>query len=186
MTPTPVTIAELKKHLNLPAEVSPEDAELTLHLEAATEAIENRVGPIVTREITEDVGAYNGWARLSQQPVVSVSAVSTVYSGVATALSAFGVNPESGLVHVGQLSAGHAGRITYLAGRGEIDDVPTRFKLAVMITAAHLWETQRGRGVSSDRWGTQDDEDLPAYMRGFALPRRALELIGYDERVTFA
>jgi uncharacterized phiE125 gp8 family phage protein len=191
MVATPVTLAEFKAHLNRTTAAAADDTELTVHLESATEAIEVRVGPLVTREITEDVPTAAGRVLLTHRPVVGVSAVSTVHAGVVTPLSGFtaetvDIDAESGLVRIVALSAGRTGRITYEAGRGEIADVPARFKLAVLITAAHLWETQRGRGVTTGRWGTQEDEDLPTYMRGFALPRRALELIGYDEQVAFA
>lgn len=193
MVPTPVTLDQFKAHLNRPTgAVAADDDELTMHLESATEAIENRVGPMVTREVVEDLMTTPAGVLLTHRPVVAVTATATVFQGVATPLPGFDaatvtIDAESGLVSIPLLSRGRTARITYTAGRGAIAAVPARFKLAVLITAAHLWETQRGRGVTTGRWGTQEDEDLPAYMRGFALPRRALELIGHgDEEVAFA
>jgi hypothetical protein len=65
------------------------------------------------------------------------------------------------------------GRIlaTYVAGESQ---VPPNVQLAGLIIIQHLWETQRGA------MGVQLGGDSDNYVagRGFAIPRRAIELLG--------
>ncbi len=193
MIPLPVTLVEFKQHLNRPnpeAE-SADDAELTLHLTAAAEAIELRVGPLVTREVVEQVAGTAGAVVLSQQPVVELTDLALYTGNVPTPVDGFDatavtLDGPAGIAVLRQAGRGRTALVTYQAGRGEIDDIPHRFKLAVLIVAAHLYELQRGRGQTPQRFGVQDDDSLPEFLRGFALPRRALELIAYDETVAFA
>jgi uncharacterized phiE125 gp8 family phage protein len=194
MIPLPVTLPEFKKHLNRPNPdaAGPDDDELELHLEAASEAIEARVGPLVTREVTERVDGTAGRVTLGNTPVREILSLSLLTGTVETPVDGFDattidLDGDAGIVTLRAVGRGRVGVVTYSAGRGEIDDIPRRFKLAVMITAAHLYELQRGRGQTPQRFGVQDDDSLPEYMRGFALPRRALELIGHgDEQLAFA
>jgi hypothetical protein len=59
---------------------------------------------------------------------------------------------------------------TYQAGEVVI---PDDYRLAALIIIEHLWETQRGT------MGVQLGGDSEGYSpgRGFAIPRRALELL---------
>ncbi|MFD0885754.1 hypothetical protein ACFQ08_14480, partial [Streptosporangium algeriense] len=61
--------------------------------------------------------------------------------------------------------------VVYAAGRTEI---PANVLLAALIIIGHLWETQRG--TVAPRLGTDDEVWDP--RAGFAVPRRALELLG--------
>ncbi|MEV7907699.1 hypothetical protein, partial [Streptomyces anulatus] len=67
-----------------------------------------------------------------------------------------------------------AGRITvaYVAGRTE---VPAHVRQAARIMVQHLWETQRGRMGAARTAGSEEVWD-PRW--GYAIPRRALELLG--------
>jgi hypothetical protein len=60
--------------------------------------------------------------------------------------------------------------VTYQAG---LAIVPEDYRLAGLIIIQHLWETQRGT------MGVQLGGDSETYMpgRGFAIPRRAMELL---------
>lgn len=190
MIPLPVTLEEFKAHLNRPTGAGADDDELTLHLDAATEAIEARVGPLVTREVTERIDGTAGRVTLSKMPVTEIIGLSLLTGTVATPVTGFDattidVDGAAGIVTLRSVARGRVGEVTYTAGRGEIDDIPRRFKLAVLIVAAHLYELQRGRGQTPQRFGVQDDDSLPEFLRGFALPRRALELIAYDEQLAF-
>lgn len=193
-TTPPVTLDEFKKHLNLTTGAGSEDAELTLALEAATEAIEQHVGPLVTREVIDRVyPSRNGYLILSQAPVVSVSSVTEVVDGVATAIVGLDVDTRVTLNGSGIFDLGHWAtsarqyEVTYTAGLGAEAAVPARFKMAVMIVGEHLWETQRGRaGRNAGRFGTSEDEQSSDFLRGFAIPRRALELIEFDRQPTIA
>jgi hypothetical protein len=60
---------------------------------------------------------------------------------------------------------------TYQAG---YTTVPANIRLGALIIVQHLWETQRGM------MGVQLGGDGETYVtgRGFAIPRRAIELLG--------
>jgi hypothetical protein len=60
--------------------------------------------------------------------------------------------------------------VEYTIGR---DPVPENLWEATLVTAAHLWETQRGPILAPQLGG--GPQQRPA--RGFALPNRARELI---------
>lgn len=190
MIPLPVTLAEFKQHLNRPTAAGADDGELTLHLDAATEAIEARVGPLVTREVMERIDGTAGRVTLSSTPVFEILGLSLLTGTVETPLEDFDattieLDGSAGIVMLRSVSRGRVGVVTYTAGLGEIEDIPRRFKLAVLIVASHLYELQRGRGQTPQRFGVQDDDSMPEFLRGFALPRRALELIAYDEQLAF-
>lgn len=206
----PVTLAAFKDHLTdgSTALSADDDAELTRALLAATYAIEKRVGPLVIRSFTEDVQATGptwhqdtrrGKLLLNQRPAVAVTEVSLLLFGQVTALDGFDpdavyLDQEAGILDLyGWTTRCDAYRVTYTAGRGstpaDVDDpgdIEADFVEAVLIVGEQLWETQRGRGLHPSRWGTQADPDAsPEIMRGFALPRRALELIARDEQIVF-
>jgi hypothetical protein len=173
--------------------------ELTRHLLAATGLIEDRIGPLVTRSFTEDHRRtrserhYSGGKLLlRRRPAVAVTALSSIIYGVVTAgdrlrPAVHYLDTEAGIFDLQTVAFGWADyRVTYTAGRGVAADIPAKYKQAVLITAEHLWETQRGRGLHPSRFGSQaDPTEVPEIMRGFALPRRALELIALDELVVF-
>lgn len=195
MTTAPVSLPELKAHLNLTTGTSASDTELQLHLDAATEAIEKRIGPILQREVTEraTVGR-RGVLVLSTLPVVSVTTVTEVVAGRSWDVTTLHADP-SGVV--GLVSRGYLPPVgfdvTYTAGRAATtDDVPARFKLAILIVAEQLWETQRGSGARPAMFGMAAEasstsaHDAQFVYRGFALPKRALELISGDEQIAFA
>lgn len=193
MTRPPVTLDEFKAHLNLPSNTKESDTELQLHLNAATEALEKRVGAMVTREFTERVTARGGLLLLANAPVVELASVTEV-GGTAWTIGDLYVAADS----IVRLSAGGQlpgvdFTVTYTAGRGAIADVPARFKLATLIVAEHLWETQRGTAVRPAMFGmapeptsTGTAADAGYVYRGFALPRRALELLAGDQDIAFA
>lgn len=189
MTTPPVTLDEVRAHLNVTASVDISEFELQMHLDAATEAVENRVGPLVIRDVVERSVSW-GRVALRLRPAVSITSVSTVLAGavnpVAGDTSTLTLDSGSGVLDLtGRVANGSTVEVAYRAGRGTVDQIEGRFKLAVLIVTKHLWETQRGQGARGSRWGTQDagGDDMAEILRGFALPRRALELIGYDEDV---
>lgn len=182
----PVTLDELKTHLNLSAASDESDAELTLHLRAATRAIEKRIGPLVIQEFTERLTANSSGVMLvSNMPLVAVVSATSVVGNTAV-LQALDVDPAG--VISGASSRLATGRydVTYTAGHGAT--ASEDHKLAVLYVAEHLWEMQQQTGVG-DRPGLFGEdppggEESARYIyRGFALPRRALELISGDEQL---
>ncbi len=156
--PSPVSLADLKRYLNITSTVH--DEELRGKLDAAVEMVEHEVGPLRLRTTTETVGYFG---LLSRTPVASVTAAT--YGG-------FSYLATLTLDTAGLVRGVPAGTVvTYVYGRA----APTSAQReAVLVTASHLWETQRG--VAPTALQADDGGGLtPGFS--FALPRRALELL---------
>lgn len=160
-----VSLAEVKRHLQMSPGSGPDDDELTFTAEAAAGIVEGFVGPLSAVTVTETFPS-DRYRHLSPQqfllrraPVTAVTAV-TGLSGWRADLAAGIVYPQ-GCVPSGPVS------VTYTAG---LDPVPAAVRLAVLIVTAHLWETQRGSGSP-----LAPDGVTPGV--GFAVPNRAQELL---------
>lgn len=194
------TLPELKKQLNLASNTTQSDDELQLVLDAATAAIEARVGPIVNREVTERLHpTASGSLEVSQRPLVTLTSVSDVWLDTAYDIAVLDVDNEAGTITHRWNSAGFGSadyrrdarpfEVVYTAGRGT--EAPAHLKLAVLIVAEHLWSAQRGSsarpgmfgmaGMAGDA-GASSAAEASYIYRGYALPRRALELIVDEEQ----
>ncbi|MEV0149104.1 MULTISPECIES: hypothetical protein [unclassified Nonomuraea] len=168
-----VSLADARAHLNITT--GADDVELAEVVRAATAAVERHVGAVLRRVYVEEhPGGYA--IALHHTPVLSVASASGVLPGVPDLAAAdLQVDGSSGVLRRGT-GAWIAGpvRVTYTAGRAE---VPPNVRLATLIIIQHLWETQRGSALP--RFGGEDTWDP---RQAFAVPRRALELLG--ERVS--
>ncbi|WDO09956.1 hypothetical protein ME763_32215 [Streptomyces murinus] len=167
-----VSLADAKAQLNETDGV--DDAELRGFITGASLAVERELGRVVARRtFTERRTARDGQVLLSTVPVLAVS--SAVSAGGTTTWTAddLDVDTDSGLVTAKPGAAPLTGDIDFATTAG-MRIVPDDYQLATLIIVQHLWETQRGRG-GAVFGGSQE----PEYMsgRGFALPRRALELL---------
>lgn len=172
-----VTLADAKKQLNIDASDTSEDVELQGFVDAATAAVETQLGQVVDpRTIVEQINFPSGRSPflLRSVPVISLTSIvsldgSTTWNVSPTVMH---VDSASGLVTVlsGPLLTGSA-LATYQAGMVPIQ---ANVRLAALIIIQHLWETQRGV------MGLQLGGDQETYVvgRGFAIPRRAIELLG--------
>lgn len=182
MATPPVDVVDLKLHLQMDPNNTANDTELTSHLAAATNALEGLVGPMLPRQVTQRRTAANGTITLPVRPVLSVESVAGVpLSGTVDAATADLEASAAGVVRTVSTTLPN-GRydVTWTAGR---DPVGEHLKLAVLIVAAHLWETQRNRGARRAMLGDENPnpyQDSQLVMRGFSLPRRALELVGME------
>jgi hypothetical protein len=171
-----VSLAELKEHFNIPATDTSHDAELPQYAASATEVVEALVGPVARRTVVEDhIGALGDTLFLRQRPVIELTSVNGQLTGTESyAVEDLDVFTGAGLLRrlVGGTFAGPL-RVTYVAGR---TIVPERYKMAALIIARHLWETQRGAG--GPRLGGYNEAPVPGF--GFAIPRRAAELLEQD------
>ncbi|MBO4272387.1 hypothetical protein [Microbispora triticiradicis] len=164
-----VSLADARAHLNLTS--ATDDAELMEMIRAVTVVVERHAGAILRRPYTEE--HRGGYAiALQHTPVVSITSTEGALPGVPvldpadlTVDSVSGVARQSS----GQWIAGPL-RVTYVAGRAE---VPPNVRLAALIILQHLWESQRGTAVPA--FGAEEPWN-PGL--GFAIPRRALELLG--------
>lgn len=163
-TPEFITLEELKKHLNIPAAKTVDHVELELARGSAEEGVEFLVGPVIHATVTETVHpSRSGVAVLAKCPVVSVTSVLSNGVSVTHALNAE-AGIISGLPWAGDLV------VTYTVGRTVL---PDSIRLAALIIAAHLWDTQRGPATSP----LQEEETTEVPGLGYAVPNRALELL---------
>lgn len=158
-----VTLDELKDFVNVSSGTS--DAELLMMLDAAVEAVEGIVGPILHRTVVERVRANAHTIALRESPVVSVTSITSAGSAVTYSLDA-----ATGLL-LDVYSAGD-NTVTYVAGR---TSVPEAIRLAVLIIAGHLWRTQLGSAPANSLQGA--DEFTPDIGLGYAIPSRAQDLL---------
>lgn len=166
-----VDLAAVKLQLNIAADDHSNDAELGLHISAASDQVERLCGPCSPQTFTEIKPAGQVLA-LNKRPVISVTSVTprgVGYDPIDT-VTLLPVDPNSGIV---QLAAAGYGFLTdttvvYEAGR---DSVPASLKLAALIIVQHLWKTQRAPKVNRP-----GDDDTQMLM-GYAVPNRAVELM---------
>lgn len=188
-TPAPATLSEFLAFLDKDPSPS-ETAELEDTLEAATEAAEGwrNTGPIVTREFTDRVGTNDcGRLVLPHTPVQSVATATRISGDPVYVTADLDVNGLTGTVTLasgGGLQRGDYD-VVYDAGRGVVGDVPVSLKLAVLIIAGHLWQTQQG--PTTNRFiGDQNAEDTFRPSAGYLIPNRAAHLLQPEMNVPVA
>lgn len=168
-----VSLFQVKEQLNIAVSDTSHDVELQSYVDAATFPVEEACGRVVEqRTVMDELAVRGGSFLLRSVPVVSLTSVVAVDGSQNWDVSQLHVDSRSGEVTV--LSGPiFCGRIlaTYVAGESEV--LPN-VQLAALIIVQHLWETQRGT------MGVQLGGDNENYVvgRGFAVPRRAIELLG--------
>jgi uncharacterized phiE125 gp8 family phage protein len=175
---TLVTLAEAKAQLNITT--SEHDTELGVYLAALAGAIERATGEAPEqRTATERLSFRHpvGVFALSVLPVDSLTSVARIDGTETWDVADLDVDPGSGVVVVksgGNAVCGDV-RVVYTAGH---ETVPGNVKLAALIILQHVWETQRGAvSGGGGALGAEETYEIGAGS-GFALPRRALELLG--------
>lgn len=172
-----LTLGDAKAQLNIQASDTSEDVELQGFVDAATAAVEKQLGQVVDPRTVVDQFDFAGNVQsfmLRSVPVISLTSLASL-DGAQTwnvSPSVMRVDGASGLVTVlsGMPVVGSV-LVTYQAGEAA---VRANVRLAGLIIVQHLWETQRGT------MGVQLGGDSETYVvgRGFAIPRRAIELLG--------
>lgn len=175
------TIADLKIHLNMTG--TENDGELADVLDAAVEMVGGLIGPIVSVTVTEThYGMSSNLLLLRRMPVGALTAISARYGATSTALTLgdYELDPATGIVRTVS-GSGFRGdfTVTYSSGRAT---VPADIRLAVLIIASHLWETQRVPGASR----AFGQPEAPPVSRGFAIPNRAADLLAPYQMPTIA
>lgn len=166
--PLIVSLADAKAHLNITG--TRDDEELRGWVEAATDVVENYVGPCVRRTFSEVF--HLPWygvrsVALNRSPVIAVTAIS------GASLTDIDTDTSFGIVrHIGDGKFSDRIEITYTAGRTVI---PANITKAALIILQHLWQTQRN-GSRGALPGAMDSVD-PIPGIGYAVPNRALQLM---------
>ena len=173
-----ISLADAKTSLNI--KTTANDEELRSYINAATRVVEHYVGPVAIRSFSE-VRPSGSVLVLSRIPVVAVTSLAPVYpSGVTYTVADLDVDAETGIVrHLSGLWFYGPQRVTYTAGRAVVAD---NWQVAARIIIQHLWQTQRG-GSRRPGMGQSDDiiEQQLVSVMGFAIPRRAVELLQPDQ-----
>ncbi|MFR0354166.1 hypothetical protein [Streptomyces sediminimaris] len=178
--PPPVlSLADAKNHINNSG--SDEDDEIRFWINATTRAVEFFAGPIVVRAVTEkhNVRCVHELA-LRQVPALALTSLVAVLDGAPSYDAAtLDLDGDTGIVQRkdGGLLYGPL-RATYSAGRPIVTENITG---CARVIFQHLWRTQRS-GRRGGLAGGGDDYSVtePIPGLGFAVPNRALELLGPD------
>jgi hypothetical protein len=168
-----VTLADAKDQLNTRTSGDVDDTELQRYVDAVTKPMEDAAGRVLDPRTFTDIVQVTiaSGLLLARAPVTAVTAVVTTDGVTSWDPANLFVDPDSGMVTVqsGPALNGQVA-ITYTAG---VTPVAAHVELAALITIQHLWETKRGTmGVTL---GGEGETFVP---RGFAVPRRATELLG--------
>ncbi|MEU1474521.1 hypothetical protein [Streptomyces sp. NPDC005760] len=178
--PAMFSLADAKKQVGIPVEVTRDDDELREKTLSSTRAVEYFVGAVVRRTVTAVVTGGGTALVLPTTPVLAITAiqaVTTVQQSVDVAVLA--ADPTTGVVDRTDGLAFPPGRyrVTYTAGRTIIT---SNISDAGRLILQHLWRTQRG----GSRAGTGSGEDYsvtePIPGLGFAIPNRAMQLLLAD------
>lgn len=190
-----VTLTDVKAEINETSAVN--DTELTGFINAVTRVIEERVGPVITGQVTE---AHDGGGQvivLSRAPLVSVDSVveynvSTGVTlteqelGVATVFDGYGFTADldAGLIRrttSGTVTSFCAGSrnvvVTYTYGRAS---VPGNIRMAALELIRYRWAPQRSAGPST--LGGQPAPQGGQVVQGIYFPQSVLEMLGPDAR----
>jgi uncharacterized phiE125 gp8 family phage protein len=168
-----VSLADARAQLNMRASETSDDDELRGFIGAATGAVERALGRVVVRRTIverQQVGRTSE-VLLRQVPVLALTSVVSADGATTWDTANLRVDAATGLLAVTS-GAPFAGDVDFTYQAGEVV-VPDDLRLAGLIIIEHLWETQRGT------MGVQLGGDGETYSpgRGFAIPRRALELL---------
>jgi len=144
-----------------------DDLEIRGYLAAATRYVEFRLGgPVSVQTFTERYWV-TGDIVPRKRPLVSVTSITPDF-GTALTTDAYVVDTDLNLI---VLRYGMPGwnTVVYKAGQTQLSE---NAKLAGMIVVQHLWDTQNGFA------GRRQQDDVVPSGFGFAVPRRAEELLG--------
>lgn len=169
-----VSLADARAQLNFGATETADDDELRFFIGAATGAVERALGRTVVRRSFTDRFDISGSATdllLRRVPVLSLTSVVSADASTTWNTAGLRLDAETGLVTV-VAGAAFTGSLDVIYQAG-LSLIPEDYRLAGLIIVQHLWETQRGT------MGLQLGGDNETYIpgRGFAIPRRALELL---------
>jgi hypothetical protein len=144
-----LTAAGVREHLGIPALSQVTDAALQGFIDAAEDAIADRVGPLTPTAVTEVAIASAGYLSLNRGPFISLTSATHLYDATVTITNA-DVVCEPGNVLTLPLKPLMSGpwHVVYQAGW---NPMPSRFYKGTAELIRHMWETQRaGRNASAD------------------------------------
>ena len=176
-----VSLDEVKAHINYPASITTDDAELMRFIDAGIEVAQNYTGLILGRQtFTENYDGKDYLIRLRHPKAISITSITE--SGTALASTAYYLDYNGQRVYrLGSSNFGSTNSygywangvqnivITYVAGFVKPPAVARQGTLEII---KHLWESQRG---SKSVIGKPNDDYSPSVT--YSLPRRIAELL---------
>lgn len=175
-----LSLTAAKQQLGLTTDAHEDN--LRMFIAAATVAIEDHVGKkLVRRTITgERHRNVCGTLILNRTPALSLTTITTLDAASSWDAANLDLDPDTGIVSplTGPGLYGHL-KVTYLTGMRVI---PANILLAARIITEHLWQTMRPFASSAavlTPGALEDSLDARSGgLVGFAIPNRALELLG--------
>lgn len=165
--------SEIREELSVRAGTTIDDGELRLHCAATTAIVEEIAGTVLATTVVETHDGGKAAVLLDERPTAITS---VVVGGTPLDTDDYTANLASGIVYAGSQTGPTrfaAGRqnvvVTYTAGSSTVD---ANVVLAARIIIAHLWQVgQQGRR------GRNVNEEVVVLASGFAVPKRAVELV---------
>lgn len=166
-----VSLEELKAQLNKTD--SADDLELRSYLASATRYVEHRIGgPVSVQTFTERQFIIGNTLIPRRRPLVSVTSITPDFTSTALSVASYTADTDMNQIFFYYLVYTGWHTVIYRAGNAQVNE---NIKLAGMIIAQHLWETQNGFA------GRRPSDDLIQTGMGFAIPRRAEQLLAPEE-----
>lgn len=168
----PVTLAEQAAFQRLATPAGQDEIDLQESLDVAVEYVEKLCGPIVNAARTYSVRPKRHNLVL---PVTRVTSVTTVTDPDGNVVVPVDVNLPAGIVEL-PAEPWTSKAWTVVASTG--NDIKS-LKLAVKIIASHLYGVHRGNGgLPANRTYPSGGGEETVNLAGFAIPRRAADLMG--------
>lgn len=177
VSPSLLSMADAKAHLNIPVATTTHDEELREYLEASTRIVESYIGPVVRRTHTRRVCGYRTQIALPHTQVLTITAVTLVSDGSSPlTLSDIAVDTPSGVASLKSGASFPYGDMnwTYTVGRSYVE---ANWTLASKHILKANWESQLGNLPSIQG----DDSGYVVTGAGYLVPFRAVALLQPDQ-----
>jgi hypothetical protein len=175
---TIVSLTDQKNYLGMSLTRTTSDTELLDFMRVATVIIENKVGSVVTRTITDEFQPTGDSLWLKNLPVIGNPTLITPWltTGIGYNVAAVRTDSESGRVTnmSGLPFLGGPFAVTYKSGRTV---VPANLSLAAKQAVKYMWETQRGGMVMVGVRSGEAQEMFNIAGREYVVPRRVMSAI---------
>lgn len=173
-----VTLEQAKRQLNIDLAYTADDEELQGYVDAVTAVVEDYTGIVIEqRQVTQRIELRGASTfLLAHVPVISLDSLESADGTQTWDVADLDVDPDSGRVTVlrGSLPRGlfvATSTVGYAA-----DSAPLRYVRGALVILQHVWETQRGPGLTPG--GVIGEQETYDPRASFSIPRRAMEWLG--------
>jgi hypothetical protein len=182
-------LQDAKDALNIAQAITTYDSEILAYVAVIQGALEALTGGPLTSKVITERAELDGTGTIliaQQRPVVSVTSITSVDSGIAADLTGgLDIDAGAGIIRAkngGTLSAGSSPAVTlvYVAGWGAT--LPPAFGIASRIIIQRLWKTQHGPSARPSM-GIEESAGLPGL--GFAISQAMSVLNGSQDGTPF-